>query len=66
MDLVSVLVIFLSSVVQEGVNPLSCFVGLGNRSARDRQPVIACPEVMKFDNQSMKKQDQTSTRCDNI
>lgn len=28
-----------------GVHPLHCFVGLGNRSARDKQPVIACPEV---------------------
>ena len=27
------------------IKPLSCFVGLGNRSARDKQPVIACPEV---------------------
>ena len=27
---------------------MSCFVGLGNRSARDKQPVIACPEVNSF------------------
>ena len=29
------------------MKPLSCFVGLGNRSARDKQPVIACPEVTR-------------------
>ena len=26
-----------------GVQSLSCFVGLGNRSARDKQPVVFCP-----------------------
>ena len=26
---------------------LSCFVGLGNTSERDKQPVISCPEVRR-------------------
>ncbi len=32
------------------IKPLSCFVGLGNRSARDKQPIIACPEVLLYTN----------------
>merc|ERR1711976_447056 len=48
MEITSILIIFLTSMLSKGVDSLSCFVGLGNRSARDRQPVIACPEEKRY------------------
>ena len=59
MKVLPVLIFFVTSLVHEGniygiyqrnpmfdvagVQSLSCFVGLGNRSASDKQPVVFCP-----------------------
>jgi len=51
MDLKRTLVLFTAFLIDKGalsIKPLSCFVGLGNRSARDKQPVIACPEEKRY------------------
>merc|ERR1711976_263135 len=48
MEITSILIIFLTSMLSKGVDSLSCFVGLGNRSARDKQPIIACPEEKRY------------------
>jgi len=51
MDLKRTLLLFTAFLIDKGVlsiKPLSCFVGLGNRSARDKQPIIACPEEKRY------------------